>query len=290
MGSSSKRSRMITRKRAYNTICELQIDPVSCRSTSSSPPAIRLHFGDWKHVKDRKFSGFVRKALDSCLDYDSLSFPIPGSMIEVEELTFCLKKILVGIFPRNCESSVLRLLAGAQSRHAIFHENIVVKTFYEAEKAHEGQVFKLGQLSKLARDNNTASKTIEADRLHTMFLVMTDARVVLMKLAGRLHNMMTVGQTIEICKRNTQNFRSPSKQIMDIHLEGAARESLLQTSPSRASPRMKLNMDEILDIHGVRLVVENKDVCFAALNVIHRLWPKVVGKFKDYIVCLKFNE
>ncbi|KAK8938283.1 hypothetical protein KSP40_PGU017953 [Platanthera guangdongensis] len=120
--------------------------PVSCRSTSSSPLAIRLNSGDWKHVKDQNFSGFVRKALDSCLDYDSLSFPIPGSTIEEEELTFCLKETLVGIFPRSCESSVLRLLAGAQSRHAIFHENIVVKTFYEAEKAHEGQNEKLRNL------------------------------------------------------------------------------------------------------------------------------------------------
>ncbi|KAK8967032.1 hypothetical protein KSP40_PGU008053 [Platanthera guangdongensis] len=246
---------------------------------------IRLHFGDWKHVKDRNFSLFVRKALDSCLDYDSLSFPMSGSTIEEEELTFCLEETLVWIFPRSCESSVLRLLAGAQSRHAIFHENIVVTTFYEAEKAHGSQicanslvvaasmlhdsiddsfmsyncklrifgaeVSKLSQLSKLARDNNTASKTIEADRLHTMFIAMTDARVVLMKLDDRLHNMMTIGQTIEICQRNTQNFRSPSKQIMDIHLEGAAQESLLQTSPSRgeasnAHPK-DVSSDEMLN-------------------------------------------
>lgn len=51
---------------------------------------------------------------------------------------------------------------------------------------------KLSQLSKLARDNNTASKTVEADRLHTMFLAMADARAVLIKLADRLHNMMTL--------------------------------------------------------------------------------------------------
>lgn len=47
-------------------------------------------------------------------------------------------------------------------------------------------------MSKLARENNTASKTVEADRLHTMFLAMTDARAVLIKLADRLHNMMTL--------------------------------------------------------------------------------------------------
>lgn len=54
------------------------------------------------------------------------------------------------------------------------------------------QVSKLSQLSKLARENNTASKTVEADRLHTMFLAMADARAVLIKLADRLHNMMTL--------------------------------------------------------------------------------------------------
>lgn len=51
---------------------------------------------------------------------------------------------------------------------------------------------KLSQLSKLARDFDTASKTVEADRLHTMFLAMTDARAVLIKLADRLHNMVTL--------------------------------------------------------------------------------------------------
>ncbi|GER28379.1 RELA/SPOT homolog 3 [Striga asiatica] len=53
-------------------------------------------------------------------------------------------------------------------------------------------VSKLSQLSKLARENNTASKTVEADRLHTMFLAMADARAVLIKLADRLHNMLTL--------------------------------------------------------------------------------------------------
>ncbi|MED6221365.1 putative GTP diphosphokinase rsh2, chloroplastic [Stylosanthes scabra] len=53
-------------------------------------------------------------------------------------------------------------------------------------------VSKLSHLSKLARENNTACKSVEADRLHTMFLAMADARAVLIKLADRLHNMMTL--------------------------------------------------------------------------------------------------
>ncbi|KAF5939834.1 hypothetical protein HYC85_021001 [Camellia sinensis] len=54
------------------------------------------------------------------------------------------------------------------------------------------KVSKLSQLSKLPRDNNTTSNTIEADRLHTMFLAKANARAVLIKLADRLHNMMTL--------------------------------------------------------------------------------------------------
>uniref|UniRef100_A0A0D6QVV6 GTP diphosphokinase n=1 Tax=Araucaria cunninghamii TaxID=56994 RepID=A0A0D6QVV6_ARACU len=54
-------------------------------------------------------------------------------------------------------------------------------------------VSRLSLISQLARDNNTASKTVEADRLHTMFLAMMDVRVVLIKLADRLHNMRTLG-------------------------------------------------------------------------------------------------
>lgn len=48
-------------------------------------------------------------------------------------------------------------------------------------------------------------------------------------------------------------------------------------------------MDEIHDIHGLRLIVENEEDCFAALNVVHGLWPKVPGRFKDYITYPKFN-
>ncbi|CAI8615140.1 unnamed protein product [Vicia faba] len=53
-------------------------------------------------------------------------------------------------------------------------------------------VSKLSHLVKWAQDNNTSNKSVEADRLHTMFLAMGDAIVVLIKLADQLHNMMTL--------------------------------------------------------------------------------------------------
>ncbi|KAI0495965.1 hypothetical protein KFK09_022272 [Dendrobium nobile] len=366
--------------------------PVYCSSGSSSPQSIRVPFGDWKFRKDRNFSKFVRNALVSCLDYDSPSFPVPGSLVEEEDPTFSLE----GSPPRSCDPHALRLLSEAQSRNLIFHEEIVVKAFYEAEKAHRGQVrasgdpylqhcmetavllaeiganslvvaaslygyifrifgaevadlvegvSKLSQLSKLARDNNTASKTIEADRLHTMFLAMADGRVVLIKLADRLHNMITLDalplvkqqrfakETLEIFaplanrlgiftwKERLENLcfkhlHPVEHSDLSSKLDKFFDENLIEScigklekalqngvgsyqmlcgrqkslySIYRKMLRKKLSMEDIHDIHGLRLVVENEEDCFAALDVVHRLWPRVNGRFKDYITYPKFN-
>lgn len=183
---------------------------------------------------------FLRSALGSCVP------------VSDEEFTFNLE----GNFLTDTQQPYAdEMLRDAQAQHQVFKEDFVMKAFYQAEKAHRGQVrasgdpylrhcvetsillatigsseivvvagllhdtlddtyMDYGQLfdifgnevadlvqgvsrislfSKLARDNNTASKTVEADRLHTMFLAMMDVRVVLVKLADRLHNMRTLG-------------------------------------------------------------------------------------------------
>jgi hypothetical protein len=48
-------------------------------------------------------------------------------------------------------------------------------------------------------------------------------------------------------------------------------------------------MDDVHDIHGLRLVVETEQDCYRALDVVHRLWPRVTGRFKDYIMHPKLN-
>jgi (p)ppGpp synthase/HD superfamily hydrolase len=53
--------------------------------------------------------------------------------------------------------------------------------------------------------------------------------------------------------------------------------------------RKNLTMEEIHDIHGLRLVVEKEEDCYKALCVVHRLWPRVTGRFKDYISRPKLN-
>ncbi|KAK6148749.1 hypothetical protein DH2020_016274 [Rehmannia glutinosa] len=206
-------------------------------------------------------------------------------------------------------------------------------------------VSKLSQLSKLARENNTASKTVEADRLHTMFLAMTDARAVLIKLADRLHNMLTLDalplvkqqrfakETLEIfaplanrlgistwkeqlenlCFKhlNPDHHQELSSKLVKFFDEAVITSSLEKLDEALKAGgisyhclsgrhkslysiyskmlKKKLNMDEIHDIHGLRLIVETEEDCYKALRVVQQLWHEVPGRFKDYIVYPKFN-
>lgn len=299
------------------------------------------------------------------------------------------------------------LLRRAQLKHKIFEDESVIKAFYEAEKAHRGQmrangdpylqhcvetaillaeiganatvviagilhdtlddsfmsydyilrtfgsgvadlvegVSKLSQLSKLARENNTACKTVEADRLHTMFLAMADARAVLIKLADRLHNMVTLyalppdkqqrfaKETLEIFaplanrlgisswKVELENLcfkhlHPDQHQEMSAMLEDSFDEAMITLAIEKMEQALKkegisyhvvsgrhkslysiyckmlkkkLSMDEIHDIHGLRLIVDNEKDCYKALGVVHKLWSEVPGKLKDYITHPKFN-
>lgn len=130
--------------------------PVSCSAGASarSPPAgkysreIQMAAASLRSGRDGLFNGFVRNALGSCLDYDLPPLRLPGgslgrddessSSFLVDELTFAMDDPSES----DCESSATGLLAGAQSRHKIFYEELVVKAFHEAEKAHRGQVKK----------------------------------------------------------------------------------------------------------------------------------------------------
>ncbi|XP_022721594.1 probable GTP diphosphokinase RSH2, chloroplastic isoform X1 [Durio zibethinus] len=371
--------------------------PVSC---SSSSPPMRIVRGGSNGL----FNGFIRGALGSCIGYDSPSFESQSSGC-VDELPFTMEDNFMEEVDSNPYAK--ELLLGAQMRHKIFCEDFVVKAFYEAEKAHRGQmrasgdpylqhcvetavllasiganstvvaagllhdtlddsflsydyiftafgagvadlvegVSKLSQLSKLARDNNTASKTAEADRLHTMFLAMADARAVLIKLADRLHNMMTLDalpllkqqrfakETLEIfaplanrlgisswkeqlenlCFKhlNPDQHKELSSRLVDSFDEAmitSAIEKLERALKDKEIPyyvlsgrhkglysiylkmlKKKLTMDEIHDIHGLRVIVENEEDCYEALRIVHQLWSEVPGKLKDYITHPKFN-
>lgn len=403
-------------KRDYQSPVSVFQGPVSC---SASPP-IRTapdRSGDvhaqasFRAGSNGLFNGFVRNALESCIDYDSPSFQIDVGSVEVnpsgvlvDELTFDMED---DVIEPSSDPYAKDLLVGAQLRHKIFRDDFVVKAFYEAEKAHRGQmrasgdpylqhcvetgvllasiganstvvaagllhdtiddssmnygyisatfgagvadlvegVSKLSQLSKLAREKNMADKTVEAARLHTMFLAMADARAVLIKLADRLHNMMTLDalpvakqqrfakETLEIFAplANRLGISSWKHQLENLcfkhlnpyehkNLSSKFMKSFDETMITTAIDKLdhalkddgvsyhlisgrhkslysiyckmlkkKLSMDEIHDIHGLRIIVESEEDCYKALKIVYELWSEVPGKLKDYINHPKFN-
>ena len=188
---------------------------------------------------------------------------------------------------------------------------------------------------------------IQAENLRKMFLAMAkDIRVILIKLADRLHNLRTM------------QYQSPQKQIeksretMDIYAPIAHRLGISRIKielddlsmqylypeeykqlkeevsvrlhasedfinhmveevrdymrasgiPAEVDGRVKhlfsiykkmktqgKTLDQIYDVHAIRIKVETVRDCYAALGLIHERYKPIPGRFKDYIAMPKAN-
>jgi GTP diphosphokinase / guanosine-3',5'-bis(diphosphate) 3'-diphosphatase len=186
-----------------------------------------------------------------------------------------------------------------------------------------------------------AQHQTQAENLRKMFLAMfDDPRVVLIKLADRLHNMRTLGaiapekqrriaeQTLEIyaplanrlgmwrmkgeLEDLSFSFLNAERynELADLLKETkAARDRYLKRVISNLErtlleagihaqikgrvkhiyslyqkmERKRRPVERIYDLLAVRIIVETVKDCYAALGVIHSLWPPIPGEFDDYI-------
>jgi len=226
-------------------------------------------------------------------------------------------------------------------------------TMEELEKEFGDRVARLVDgVTKLGRirwtteeDQAVREKERQAESLRKMFLAMVDdVRVVLIKLADRLHNMRTLEhmprskqmrsaqETLEIYaplanrlgiwqfkseledlalryadpqtyfgivraleRRNIDRERYLNRVIDElqaaldeagISAEISGREKHI-TSIVRKMERKGRSFDEIYDVLGVRIIVEEKKDCYGALGVIHSMWHPIPGEFDDYIATPK---
>ena len=58
----------------------------------------------------------------------------------------------------------------------------------------------------------------------------------------------------------------------------------------RKMSRKHVDLDGLYDIRAVRLLVKDVGQCYAALGIVHALWPPVPGEFDDYIARPKGNN
>ncbi|TVR04835.1 MAG: bifunctional (p)ppGpp synthetase/guanosine-3',5'-bis(diphosphate) 3'-pyrophosphohydrolase, partial [Spirochaetaceae bacterium] len=209
----------------------------------------------------------------------------------------------------------------------------------------EQLVFGVTKISVVKAKNKNMQ---EAETIRKMlFAMVKDIRVILIKLADKLHNM----RTLEF--KNEARRRQIAQECLDIYaplagrlgiswikdeledlalknlhhdtyeqiksfvaqkregradflhrvetaiLEAAARDGLAVQVEARAKHfysiyqkmrRRGKQIDEIYDMLGIRIVCGTESECYTALGLIHRLWPPIEGRFKDYIAMPKANR
>ena len=196
-------------------------------------------------------------------------------------------------------------------------------------------------------DKLTYGPTAEAETVRKMVIAMSrDIRVLVIKLADRLHNARTwkfvshesaerkARETLDIyaplahrlgmnaIKWELEDLsfeilepkkfeeisrlvaeRSPSrdsltKQVVETVTQDLAKDEIHATVTGRQkhffSVYQKMvvrgrEFNEIYDLVGIRVLVDDVRDCYAVLGSIHARWSPVPGRFKDYIAMPKFN-
>ena len=187
----------------------------------------------------------------------------------------------------------------------------------------------------------------EAETIRKMVIAMArDPRVLVIKLADRLHNMRTMRflppekqarkakETLEVLAPLAHRLgmatikweledlafailhpkkydeivrlvanRAPSR---DTYLRTVTKEVSEQLSGSRITATVEgrpkhyysiyqkmivrgRDFDDIHDLVGVRILVEDVRDCYAAVGVVHSVWQPMPGRFKDYVAQPRFG-
>jgi len=203
-------------------------------------------------------------------------------------------------------------------------------------------------LTKIDRLNLTSRQEAQAENLRKLLLAISeDVRVLLVKLADRLHNMRTLDfvpehkrkriaqETMEIYaplagRMGMQDMRSELEDLSfktlhpehyiaisdrladyeeenrivvdEIRMELAAcfveEDILADVSTRLKAPfsifrkmeRKSIGLEQLSDIIGFRVVVDDIAKCYQTLGVVHTTWSVVPGRFKDYISTPKQND
>ena len=234
---------------------------------------------------------------------------------------------------------------------AILHDTVedTVATPEQIEKLFGTRVARLVDgVTKLSRIEAQTDNERAAENLRKFLLAMSDdIRVLLVKLADRLHNMRTLHhikspekrrriarETMEIYaplaeRIGMYEFMDEMKQIAFRELEPEGYASItrrleqLRVGGGDAILRIASNIKLLLAQHGIeaevtgrekrpysiwrkmqerhiafeqladvmafRVIVTSPEDCYRALGVLHRRWPMVPGRFKDFISTPKRN-
>jgi GTP diphosphokinase / guanosine-3',5'-bis(diphosphate) 3'-diphosphatase len=74
----------------------------------------------------------------------------------------------------------------------------------------------------------------------------------------------------------------------DISAQVVTREKHLYSIYSKMR-RKRSSLNEIVDVYGIRVVVDRPDTCYRALGAVHAVFKPMPGRFKDYIAIPRVN-
>jgi RelA/SpoT family (p)ppGpp synthetase len=187
----------------------------------------------------------------------------------------------------------------------------------------------------------------QAESFRKMMLAMIeDIRVILVKLADRMHNMQTLGampaekrsriarETLDIyapianrlginrfkvelenlgfknlypyryrvldktLRRTQGSQRQMVKKITEEFVSSLANEGINAEVMGREKHlysiykkmlEKKLLLNDVVDVYGFRIIVDNVNDCYNVLGIVHGLHKPMPGRFKDYIAIPRIN-
>lgn len=233
----------------------------------------------------------------------------------------------------------------------ILHDTIedTVATPEEVEKLFGASVARLVDgVTKLSKIEAQSENERAAENLRKFLLALSgDIRVLLVKLADRLHNMRTLHhigneekrrriaretmdiyaplaerigmyeimnemQTLAFRQLEPDAYASITRRLAQLHAEGgdlvsriglglqlhladnglAAEVTGREKHPFsiwRKMAERHISFEQLSDVMAFRVIVDDVADCYRALGQIHRRWPMVPGRFKDFISTPKRN-
>lgn len=101
-----------------------------------------------------------------------------------------------------------------------------------------------------------------------------------------------VKERYEEREKYAQRFKPSIEETLkknDVNLIKTDSRAKRYTSLYKKLLRYDMNIEQIHDLVAIRTIVKTVEDCYAALGIIHKLWPPVPGRIKDYIALPKPN-
>ena len=223
-------------------------------------------------------------------------------------------------------------------------------TYKMVEKEFGKEVADLVEgVTKISQLEGKANSNSKAENFRKLILATSkDIRVLLVKLADRLHNMRTINSASNSEKRirisnetmeiyapladrmgmnrirdeledlsfavlnpeprklivdrislnktvREKNFDEISEKFLKILKDNGIKSKIIGREKTpfsiwRKMQTKRISLEQLTDIVGFRIIVNDIKLCYETLGIFHSKWSMIPGKFKDYISTPKINK